>query len=253
MKRRSRTMIWTVAAFSLASCSSNSTDTSQVKTQPLPSPPQSFPQPIVPATAPTTNLTTGKAGRATVVKGLVPATDPGKHRVPLTTGRRDPFAAANLPEFIPYSRPANSTAAVALPQETMGSPIALVPLPPPANSLGNPTLPALAPLPTVGVAPANAPAMATAPTAMPVPTSPTSLAMSVQVSGIGQIGDKLSAIVTVPEEGTSRYVRVGDYLANGRVLVKRIQVKGNSEPLVVLEQNGIEVIKYAGGSLMSFR
>jgi hypothetical protein len=38
-------------------------------------------------------------------------------------------------------------------------------------------------------------------------------------------------------------VREGDRLANGQVLVKRIEIVGISEPFVVLEQSGVEVIK----------
>jgi hypothetical protein len=62
----------------------------------------------------------------------------------------------------------------------------------------------------------------------------------VQVLGVVQIGRVPHAIVQAPNEPHSRYVRVGDRLSNGEVLVKRIDMRG-SEPQVVLEQIGIEV------------
>jgi hypothetical protein len=37
---------------------------------------------------------------------------------------------------------------------------------------------------------------------------------------------------------------VGDRIANGQVLVKRIDVRPGSDPVVVLEQNGVEVTRF---------
>ena len=53
------------------------------------------------------------------------------------------------------------------------------------------------------------------------------------------------AIVRSPLEPSSRYVSPGQRIANGQVLVKRIEVRG-SEPVVVLEESGIEVVKFIG-------
>jgi hypothetical protein len=69
----------------------------------------------------------------------------------------------------------------------------------------------------------------------------TALAMNVVVSGIYQANGRTKLIVKAPEEESSRYVRVGDYLSNGQVLVKRVN---RSE--VVLEQSGQEVTKTIG-------
>jgi hypothetical protein len=49
----------------------------------------------------------------------------------------------------------------------------------------------------------------------------------------------------VPEETTSRYVQAGQRLANG-VLVKRIEMNQGINPVVILEQNGIEVVRTVG-------
>jgi hypothetical protein len=83
-----------------------------------------------------------------------------------------------------------------------------------------------------------------------VPSAPTlALAQAIAVSGVVQAGSQTSVIVQVPNETTSRSAVVGDYLANGKVLVKRIEMQG-AEPVVVLEQDGAEFIKPVGsGSL----
>jgi hypothetical protein len=67
------------------------------------------------------------------------------------------------------------------------------------------------------------------------------LAQAVKVTGVVQIGSTVHAIVNAPNEPSSRYVRVGQRLSNGQVLVKRIEMNQGSEPVVVLEQNGVEV------------
>jgi hypothetical protein len=61
-----------------------------------------------------------------------------------------------------------------------------------------------------------------------------------------QIGNEPQAIVKAPNEATSRYVKVGQRLSQGQVLVKRIEMNDGSEPVVILEENGIEVAKMVG-------
>ncbi len=77
------------------------------------------------------------------------------------------------------------------------------------------------------------------PTMPPIP-QPT-LAREVEVTGVVTIGNTTQAIVKAPNEPTSRYVSVGQRLAGGQVLVKRIEMNPGSDPIVVLEENGIEV------------
>ncbi len=84
----------------------------------------------------------------------------------------------------------------------------------------------------------NGPAVAAAPPPPP-PPQPT-LARGVEILGVVQVGSIAHAIVRAPNEPTSRYVRVGQRLSNGEVLVKRIDMR-SEDPLVVLEQFGIEV------------
>ncbi len=79
---------------------------------------------------------------------------------------------------------------------------------------------------------------------LPPPPKPT-LAQAVSVSGVVLIGKEPQAIIKVPDESTSRYVQVGQRLANG-LLIKRIEMNEGSEPTVILEQYGIEVAKMVG-------
>ncbi|WP_156915168.1 hypothetical protein [Rubidibacter lacunae] len=51
------------------------------------------------------------------------------------------------------------------------------------------------------------------------------------------------AILLAPGENSSRYVFEGQYVADGRVLVKRIDMNREPEPVVVLEEIGMEVVK----------
>lgn len=80
---------------------------------------------------------------------------------------------------------------------------------------------------------------------IPLPLS-TDLAQNVEVSGIIQVGRDIQVIVKAPNEQTTRYVKVGQKIANGEVLVKRVEQLKESEPVVILEQNGIEVRKVVG-------
>lgn len=74
----------------------------------------------------------------------------------------------------------------------------------------------------------------------------TKMAEGVAVEGVMQLGDKTRAIIKVPTDGVSRYVSVGQRLSSGQLLVKRIEIAPDSEPMVVLEQNGIEISKAVG-------
>ncbi|MDZ8188829.1 MAG: hypothetical protein RMX96_28750 [Nostoc sp. ChiSLP02] len=77
------------------------------------------------------------------------------------------------------------------------------------------------------------------------PTPQPELAKKVVVTGVVLIGKEPQAIIKVPDEPTSRYVQAGQRLANG-VLIKRIEMNGGSNPIVILEQYGIEVAKMVG-------
>jgi hypothetical protein len=62
-----------------------------------------------------------------------------------------------------------------------------------------------------------------------------------------EVGSQKQIIVKVPTEPTSRYVKVGQRLANGKVLVKRVDFKTGADPIVIFEQSGVEIEKEVGG------
>lgn len=103
-----------------------------------------------------------------------------------------------------------------------------------------PTFPQMEPLPPLGQLPRAV--VETPPPALP-PTPET--ATAVAVSGVMELGGELQAIVTAPDE-PSRNVKVGDLLANGAVLVKRIEIGSGGLPVVILEENGYEVARVLG-------
>ncbi|MEP6514568.1 hypothetical protein NDI35_00125 [Microcoleus vaginatus FACHB-2002] len=80
---------------------------------------------------------------------------------------------------------------------------------------------------------------------VPPPPS-TDLATGTEVSGVVKVGNETQVIVKVPNEPTSRYVKVGQRLSNGQVLVKRVDLKQGADPIVILEENGVEVAKGVG-------
>ncbi|MEH2212768.1 hypothetical protein [Nostoc sp.] len=79
---------------------------------------------------------------------------------------------------------------------------------------------------------------------LPPPAQP-ELARAVIVTGVVLISKEPQAIIKVPDEPTSRYVQAGQRLANG-VLIKRIEMNQGYNPIVILEQYGIEVAKMVG-------
>lgn len=78
----------------------------------------------------------------------------------------------------------------------------------------------------------------------PVTPQPTE-AQSIRITGIAQVGNSYRVIVEVPGE-TARYVSVGDRIAGGQVLVKRVDFDRLLDPIVILEQFGQEVAKAVG-------
>ncbi len=72
-------------------------------------------------------------------------------------------------------------------------------------------------------------------------------AKAVEVTGVITIAGRTpQAIVVAPGDATSRYVGVGQRISNGKVLVKRIEMRDGSEPIVILEENGVEVARAVG-------
>ncbi|MGA7933975.1 MAG: hypothetical protein WCA35_10545 [Kovacikia sp.] len=240
MKLRSLLAVLGMAAL-LVSCSS-SPDNNQAQAptgqtadgtaqSPPPSAkPQNFPNPLASPTA---------IAGVRAVPGLLQPTN-AQARIPtIPTGRRDPFAAVMTPPLA-FTPGGKVTVSSSIPAQ------GALPRFKPA------TLPNFSPRPNSGAFPpirvSAAPGSNALP-AMPIPMAPpsrTNQAEAIEISGALQIGGTWAIIVKEPGAATSRYVKAGDYLANGQVLVKRI-IAG-SDPTVVLQQNGVEVSKSIGSS-----
>lgn len=169
------------------------------------------------------------------VPGLLQPTN-ARLRVPtIAAGRSDPFAVVLAG---PISAPPQRIVAAAPTQPSRQvsklnvSPIPASPLP---QSFTPRSLPPLPPI-SQGSSP-----LVPIPVA---PVSPTSIADAIEVTGAVQVRDKWQIIVKEPDVNTSRYVTIGDSLANGRVLVKR--VIAGADPMVILQQDGKEVMKSIG-------
>ncbi len=108
--------------------------------------------------------------------------------------------------------------------------------PPPPPALATVPIPAQMPAPTVDGSSSSLPLFS---------NPPQLLANRIQVTGMVQVGDRLAVITEAPGDTTSRTVSVGDYLGEGQVLVKRIEMDG-PEPLIVLEEQGQEIMRTLG-------
>jgi hypothetical protein len=84
-----------------------------------------------------------------------------------------------------------------------------------------------------------------APTGAPLPMAP-SVAQSVGISGVIEVGGKTQVIVRLPNESFSRYVEVGDRIYDGKIIVKRVEGEQTLSPMVILEEAGREVPRKVG-------
>ncbi|MBD2176521.1 hypothetical protein H6F42_06285 [Pseudanabaena sp. FACHB-1998] len=78
----------------------------------------------------------------------------------------------------------------------------------------------------------------------------TKLAEGAKVTGTIELSGTVYAIISAAEEPSARYVKAGQLISNGKVLVKRIDT--NAEPpIVVLQQNGVEILRPVGASVVA--
>lgn len=260
MRQISTTAFLGMLALTITGCPSSDTQQSSPAPSPSTTPVVvSTPFPVKPPL-----VASNPSSATNLAPGLIQPTNANQRAKQVAKGNRDPFAALFLPVPAPPistgnspnasvqtsqegSSPRNVTSRQAKPDVTInvnnprtasGSRTA-----PKQNNSRNGTTTSIQniPLPPNTTLPNNnlEPAL---PPALPEPD----LAKSVMVMGVIQIGDQAQAIVQVPSEATSRYVQVGQTLSNGQVLVKRIELNAGAEPLVVLEQYGVEVSKAVG-------
>jgi hypothetical protein len=206
----------------------------------------------------------GKSKDPNSIPGLVQSTDPSE-RAKLVqssiksekTDRIDPFSS--LPPLISFSTPRVAGTGLSPDKTGSGDKSSAVPELPKFPEIKFPELPKGGgripsspnkpqslprPNPSVPLAPPKAPAGIPEMPPIPQPT----LARQVEVTGVVKIGGTVQAIVKAPNEPTSRYVGIGQRLSNGQILVKRIELNPGSEPIVILEENGIEVPVMVGST-----
>lgn len=180
----------------------------------------------------------------------VPRTRPQAPRTqaPRTQAPRAQAPRAQAPRSAPRSR-ARSNVLPPLRRLPNRQRIAARPNPKPTQPIRPPagvaSLPKPAPIspPLPGGPVATAPRLIPQLPKLPEPTQ----ARGIQVTGVVQVGGLPMAIIQVPNE-PARYVREGQRIANGEVLVKRIEVNSGPNPVVILEQYGIEVAREVGES-----
>lgn len=186
---------------------------------------EGFEDPLVAATTTPTALARSE---------LIQSTDPRERVQQINRSRSNPFSAVPVPPPPTAAPPTRPTAPGA--QAGGRTPQAGANVPSPGNGQpggGNGRQPG-------GTPPGNGGDVAVAP-----PPS-TDLAEAVQITGVIRIGNQNYAIINAPNEATSRYVRVGQRIANNQVLLKRIDFDGNGDPLVILEENGVEIAQPVG-------
>lgn len=223
-------------ALAITGCGSEEPTTTAVSPSPLPSPAvtqkstatQNFTKPLV-AQKPSTP--------SAAIPGLIQSTNGNERarQVQASIAARrggDPFEAlpTEIPR-LPTPTPTNVPSVRRLPPAS----------PRPTSALRPGTL--LTPPKTPARTTPRPPAIATLP---PLPSA--DLANGVEVTGVVRVGNTVQAIVRAPNEPTSRYVGIGQRLSNGQVLVKRIDLNAGADPIVILEQNGVEVPRVVGAS-----
>ena len=173
-----------------------------------------------------------------VARDLIQSTDPNERTIGVERTRNDPFAELTIPLVPPQpiepesNRPdtaqagqPNSRTATAQAANNNASNTT-------NNGPGSPSLEARRGEP-------NRLEISALPE-IPQPTT----ARAVQVSGVMRVGGASYAIVKAPNE-IERYVRQGERIAGGSVIVKRIDTR-SIEPRVILVENGIEVERLVG-------
>ncbi len=174
------------------------------------------------------------------VPPLLPATSPDQRVAQIATGRSDPFSSVS----------SSQTLVPAMSVQSQPSLQPLVPLQPiPLASLPNLPPPPLSTIPIPLQAPQQQPILVN-PGQVPMPAAPTAPAVAVvpviqtvQVNGVVELGGIARAIISIPNEESGLTVGVGDRIARGQVLVKRIDIGHGGDPVVVLEQDGVEVVR----------
>lgn len=141
------------------------------------------------------------------VADLIPATNPNQQQGTFKQGRNDPFAMIPVEPIVKFP-----------PQTVKRAPSKVS-----TSVVNRPSIPS------------------TRRSGTPQPNE----ALGVVVSGVMDLPSSPVAIVKAPGESVVRRVIQGSTLSNGQVRVKAIYAENNN-PMVILEQYGVEVIKRVG-------
>ncbi|QIR39613.1 hypothetical protein HCG51_24800 [Tolypothrix sp. PCC 7910] len=249
-----------ILALAIAGCTSEetpqATNPSPAATPAVKSPPatQSFNNPLVPGK----QVSKVAAATYSPASTLIQPTNATERLVLVSKGRTDPFAeimmgqgsnflptgiSKPVPNLPPLPIPKPPVAQVSVPKVAPKSAVQAATIKPKKIQIQKTAaIPKLTP-----VLPKVLPPVLPSPnlvSVLPKPPEP-DLAKSVFVTGVVLIGKQLQAIIKVPNEPTSRYVQAGQRLANG-LLIKRIEMNEGSNPIVIVEQYGIEVARMVG-------
>jgi hypothetical protein len=280
MNRNLKIAVAAILALAIASCASESEQASKevapTANNPQTQPPaaiQSFKNPVVPAKQPRLVAST--------TPNLIQSTNATERVIVVSKGRTDPFGQilsptytstsnTNAPTFgrtvpvlppLPAARGAKNASRILPTRSAVISAKTRIPRDPQhlraqKNKINRGAIAsAKIPKPSPGftpVLPKVLPLVVPNPTlvsVLPPPVQP-ELARAVLVTGVVLIGQEPQAIIKVPNEPTSRYVQAGQRFANG-LLVKRIEMNEGSNPVVILEQYGMEVARTVGESPMN--
>ncbi|YAF97858.1 MAG: hypothetical protein AB3A66_09480 [Nodularia sp. CChRGM 3473] len=253
MGRNSKIAFVALLTLAIAGCGSEGTQEAidstptVTPTAKLPPATQSFNNPVVS----TKNVVTN----ASATPNLIQPTNPKEREAIVSKGRNDPFAqiigqpALEVPKtttatrIVPILPPLPTATARRLPTSSVALSTGTK-TPTSSNQVAQTARPSSS---QTSVLPKVMPQVISNPTlvsVLPPPAQP-DLAKGVIVSGVVLIGKEPQAIIKVPNEATSRYVQAGQRLAGG-VLIKRIEMNAGSNPIVILEQYGIEVARMVG-------
>jgi Tfp pilus assembly protein PilP len=220
-----------LVALLLVSCTSKTNVSTAPKQESSVEPVSVAPNPVMPSPI-----------QESAPKGLIPATNPTT--LPIAKGRIDPFSSVTVAPVklsIPAETTQRSKTESNKTQSDTNQPNKTQPNKPQPNKTQPDKPQSTKPQPDKTQPDKTQSSKPQPDKAQPLPS--TDLARAVEVKGVMQVGERLAAIVQESDEKISRSVSAGEYLSNGAVLVKRIHLGSNKEPLVILEQNGVEVIK----------
>ena len=153
------------------------------------------------------------------IAGLIPATNPDTRVRSSVRGRQDPFSVVTLIPEIEIEQEEENQPARNISNRTNRERSRISQQPNTPDSSSN-----------------------------PIDEFRTKLAQEVIIFGLYESNGRTKLIVRAPEEDNSRYVEVGQYLSNGQILVKSIDMNHFPTPLVILEQAGVEIVKAVGES-----